>query len=151
MRGVFNLRPPLSRYTETWDVQSVQRELKSMYSIQTLSIMDLTLKLVMLMVLTQVAKVQTLPLLDTTGIHIEQDSILVQLRGNIKQCRLHFNICTVKFQAYYKGTSLCVCVAIQHYLARTKKLRKGTFKETLCSSASSNHIKRLVKTPLPVG
>lgn len=110
MKGVFNLRPPLPRYTETWDVQPVPKELKPMYPLHTLSLKDLTSKLVMLMALTQAARVQTLHLLVINSIRIEQDSISVQLSGNIKQCRPQFNIRTVKFQAYLRDTSLCVCV-----------------------------------------
>lgn len=129
MKGVFNLRPPLPRYTETWDVQPVLRELKSMYPLHTLTLRDLTFKLVMLMALTQAARVQTLHLLIKKGIRIEQDSILVQLRGHIKQCRPTFNVRSIKFQAYPRDESLCVCVTLQHYLARTEELRRGFSQE----------------------
>lgn len=125
MKGVFNLRPPAPRYTETWEVQPVLRELKSMFPLHTLTLKDLTFKLVMLMALTQAARIQTLHLLGTYGIHIEQDAISVPLTGNIKQCRPKFNVQTVKFHAYAKDISLCVCFTLQHYLARTEVLRRG--------------------------
>lgn len=124
MKGVFNLQPPLPRYTEIWDVQPVLRKLKSMYQLQTLTLKDLTLKLVMLMALTQAARVQTLQLLVKNGIRIKQDSISVQLKGNVKQCRPTFNVRSIKFHAYSRDTSLCVCVTLQHYLARTEELSK---------------------------
>ncbi|MPC56718.1 RNA-directed DNA polymerase from mobile element jockey [Portunus trituberculatus] len=79
------------------------------------------------MALTQVARVQTLHLLVKNGIRIEQDSILVELRGNVKQCRPTFNVRSVKFQAYSRNTSLCV--TLQHYLARTEELRQGFSQE----------------------
>lgn len=130
MKGVFNLRPPLPRYTETWDVQPVLQELRAMYPLHTLTLKDLTLKLVMLMALTQAARVQTLHLLTIRGMVTEQDSILVQLSDNIKQCRRQFNIRTIKFQAYSTDTSLCVCKTLQHYLERTEEIRHGTSQET---------------------
>lgn len=126
MKGVFNLRPPLPRYTETWDVQPVLRELKSMYPLHTLTLRDLTFKLVMLMALTQAARVQTLHLLVTNGIRIEQNSISVPIKGNVKQCRPTFNVRSIKFHAYSGDAGLCVCVTLQHYLARTEELREET-------------------------
>ena len=60
MKGVFHLRPPTPRYTTTWDVLPVLQQLRSMHPLRDLSLKDLTLKLVMLMSLTQAARVQTL-------------------------------------------------------------------------------------------
>ena len=94
-----------------------------MHPLHTLTLRDLTFKLVMLMALTQAARVQTLHLLVTKGIRIEQDSISVQLRGHIKQCRPTFNVRSIKFQAYSRDATLCVSVILQHYLTRTVELR----------------------------
>ncbi|XP_076065157.1 uncharacterized protein LOC143039186 [Oratosquilla oratoria] len=157
MKGILNLRPPLPRYTETWNVQPVLKKLKSMYPLHTLTLKDLTFKLVMLMALTQAARIQTLHLLVTYGIHMEQDYILVQLQGNIKQCRPKFNVLAVKFQAYSRDTSLCVCVTLQHYLTRTEEFRWGLSqnKERLLLSYIKPHksvmkdtIARWIKTML---
>lgn len=125
MKGIFNLRPPSTRYTETWDVQPVLSMLRSMYPLHILTLKDLSLKLVTLMALTQAARVQTLHLLCTQGMHIHKDFISVCLRGNIKQCRPNFNVRTVKFQAYSKDSSLCVCETLKHYLERTEGLRQA--------------------------
>lgn len=108
LRGVFNLRPPKPRYTETWDVQPVLEKLRTMVPLKCLSLKDLTLKLVMLMALTQAARVQTLHLLVLRNIDIGVDSISVELGGNIKQCRPKFNVQLVKFQAYVRDKRLCV-------------------------------------------
>lgn len=125
MKGVFNLRPPLPRYVATWDVQPVLKQLQSMHPLHVLSLKDLSLKLVMLMALTQAARVQTLHLLTTQGLCIEQDSIMVPLSGNIKQCRPQFNVRFIRFQAYPKDDSLCVCATLRQYLERTRALRQG--------------------------
>ena len=55
LRGIFNLRPPLPRFAETWDVQPVLQHLRTMDPLNSLSLKDLTFKLVMLMALTQAA------------------------------------------------------------------------------------------------
>lgn len=77
MKGVFNLRTPTHRYTETWDVQPVLQKLRSMYPLQDLPLKDLTLKLVMLMSLTLAARVQTLHLLVLHGMNIGNDYISI--------------------------------------------------------------------------
>ncbi|MPC93505.1 hypothetical protein E2C01_088635 [Portunus trituberculatus] len=130
MKGVFNLRSPLPRYAATWDIQPVLRQLQSMHPLYMLSLKDLTLKLVMLMALTQAARVQTLHLLTIKGLCIEQDFIMVPLSGNIKQCRPQFNVCVIKFQTYPKDASLCVYGTLRQYLARTQELRQGMGQES---------------------
>ena len=123
MKGVFNLRPPLPRYAAIWDVQPVLRQLQSMHPVQSLSLKDLSLKLVMLMALTQAARLQTLHLFTIKGLCIEQDCIVVPLRGNIKQCRPRFNVRVVKFRAYPTDVRLCVCDTLRQYLDCTRELR----------------------------
>ncbi|MPC54214.1 hypothetical protein E2C01_048122 [Portunus trituberculatus] len=53
----------------------------------------------------------------------------VPLNGNIKQCRPQFKARMIKFQAYPKDASLCVCVTLWQYLQRTEALRQGTVQE----------------------
>ena len=53
LKGAFHLRPPLSRYSSTWDVDVVLRYLKDLGPTITLSLRSLTHKLVMLLALTR--------------------------------------------------------------------------------------------------
>lgn len=45
------------------------------------------------------------------------------LGGNIKQCRPKCNTQVVRFQAYPKDTSLCVCETLKTYIGKTAHLR----------------------------
>ena len=74
----------------------------------SLSLKDLTHKLVMLMALTQAARIQTLHLILWKDIIITKDSITVKLDGNLKQSRPKFNMQAVTFKVYTKDSSLCV-------------------------------------------
>lgn len=123
LKGVFNLRPSAPRFAETWDIQPVLQHLRTMDPLPTLSLKDLTFKLVMLMALTQAARMQTLHLLLLSGILIKKDSISVMLRGHIKQCRPDFNVKTITFHAYSRDSRLCVCDTLKFYVAQTEKLR----------------------------
>ena len=125
MRGVFNLRTPQPRYTDTWDVQPVLQKLKSMFPLHVLSLKELTLKLVMLMALTQAARIQTLQLMLLRDIRVCDQSISVQLGGTLKQSRPNFNITRVTFHHYPKDPSLCVCTTLLRYIDVTNELRQG--------------------------
>ncbi|XP_045101891.1 uncharacterized protein LOC123498642 [Portunus trituberculatus] len=109
LRGVFNLRPPMPRYTQTLDVKLVLEQLCTLEPLCTLTLKELTLKLVMLMALTQAARVQTLHLLVLKNIRIGETSICVSLGDNIKQCHPKFNVKFVNFTAYATDKRLCVC------------------------------------------
>lgn len=54
-RGIFILKPSMPKYQDTWDVKPVLTRLQQMEPLQTLSLKDLTVKLVVLMALTQAA------------------------------------------------------------------------------------------------
>lgn len=124
MRGVFNLRPSCPRYAETWDVQPVLQKLRSMSPLQDLSLKSLTLKLVMLMALTQAARVQTLHLLLYSNAIVDNNSVSLLLGGNIKQCRPKFNVRMFKFHAYLPDSRMCVVNTLKEYINRTENLRK---------------------------
>lgn len=83
---------------------------------------DLTLKLVMLIALTQAARVQTLHLLVLKHIRIKEDAISVWLGDNNKQFRPGFNVQFVRFLPYTKDKSLCVCRALRTYLKKVALL-----------------------------
>ena len=65
MKGIFQRRTPLPRCCKTWDVNLVLQYISSMGNSQELSLKDLTLKLVMLVVLTTAQRGQSLHLLHT--------------------------------------------------------------------------------------
>jgi len=53
LKGAFHVRPPLPRYTATWDVQVVLQYLEGLRPSTSLSLKLLTFKLVMLLALTR--------------------------------------------------------------------------------------------------
>ena len=125
LRGVFNLKPPKPRYTQTWDVKLVLEQLRTLEPLCNLTLKELTLKLVMLMALTQAARVQTLHLLVLDNIGFSETSICVSLGDNIKQCRPNFNVKFVEFTAYTTDRRLCFCETLKVYIERTAQFRAG--------------------------
>ena len=60
LKGVFTLRPPVPRYEEIWDVKPVLNYLRRLSPANSLSLKELTQKLVMLLALVSAQRSQTL-------------------------------------------------------------------------------------------
>ena len=86
LKGVFNLRPPVPRYKEVWDVSIVLRYLKTLSSTSSLSLKNLSLKLVMLLSLVTAQRGQTLHLLDIDLMSTYDSSIVFTFSKPLKQC-----------------------------------------------------------------
>ena len=61
---MYHLKPPVPKYAVTWDVSKVLRYLSTLSPLKTLSLKDVTLKLVMLISLTSADRGQSLALMD---------------------------------------------------------------------------------------
>jgi hypothetical protein len=73
LRGIFNQVKPVPRYSSIWPVDTALHYLKGLFSLEQLSLKDLTLKLVMLIVLTTGQRCQTLTFLDVTDVNMQKD------------------------------------------------------------------------------
>lgn len=76
LKGVFNLQPPVPRYKEVWNVSIVLRFLKTLSPVASLSLKNLSLKLVMLLSLLTAQRGQTLHLLDISLMSTYDSSIV---------------------------------------------------------------------------
>lgn len=125
MKGIYQTRPPLPRYSKTWDVNLVLQYIGSMDASQDLSLRDLTFKLVMLVALTTAQRSQSIHLLDITGMVKEETSYTFLLDSNIKQSKPGgtSSELVVKLSAYPHDKKLCVVNTCSVYLDRTNPLR----------------------------
>ena len=124
MKGVFNLRPPRSRYTEIWDVSKVLSYIKTMQDDEVLTLKLLTLKLTMLVALTQASRTQSLHLLSIENLRKGSDSYVLQYNDMLKQCRPGRSIPVVHLKLYLPDRRICVFRTLTEYLRRTESLRK---------------------------
>ena len=125
IKGIFQSRPPLPRYSKTWDVNLVLQYLGAMGSSQELSLKHLTLKLVMLVALTTAQRGQSLHHLDTLNMVHEETAYTFMLDSNLKQSKpgRSTSDLVVKFSAYPHDRNLCVVNTCSVYLDKTKALR----------------------------
>ena len=124
LSGIFIEKPPKPRYVFIWDVQVVLVYIKTNWADnKTLSIADLTLKLVTLLALTAASRASAIHHLDVRF-----------MAANDKQCTFYFNKLhkswrnkkpppAITYYAYEKDDSMCVLKTLKEYLERSEAWR----------------------------
>lgn len=151
MKGVFNTKPPMPRYVDTWDPALVLRYLKSWHPPSALTLKKLTLKVAMLLVLVTGQRIQTLVMLDISCMSVLSDSVVFRIFDLLKQSRPGYRNPELVLKSYPKDKSLCIFTFLLAYVTRTKSLRKDTKALFLTlnkphSAATKDTISRWVKT-----
>ena len=77
MKGTYNIRPPQSHYSETWDVSLVLTYLKTLSPNEDLLLKTLTLKLVMLTALVLASRCHSLHLLTKENMRKESSKYVL--------------------------------------------------------------------------
>ena len=134
MKGVFNLRTPTPRYTEIWDFNLVLKYLMKLSPVKIISLKDLTLKLTMLLGLTNAARVQTLDVLSYKQLKRLSSGYLLSFNSLLKQSQPGFDPNSLIVRAYPPDRRLCVVTVLKEYLVRTKPCRKNDEDDSLLNS-----------------
>ncbi len=124
LKGVFNLRPPVPRYQDTWDVSVLIRFLSTLSPVRKLSLKMLTFKVTTLIALLIAARAQTLACLDIKKMSRSKSKVCFQVgSADLKQCRPGYAPPLIELQAYPVKRTLCVCTVLTEYLKRTEEIR----------------------------
>lgn len=132
LKGVFESRPTVSRYTETWDVGTVLRHLKTIPTTRDVPLKDLTLKTVVLMSLVSAQRGQTIHMLNLEDMTSTESQITFVMSKPIKQTKPGTKSVHVQFTSYPADPLLCVVTTLREYLARANELR-GQCKQVFIS------------------
>ena len=124
-KGIFNLRPPLPRYTHIWDVRIILNHLRSLSPIKYLSLKNLTLKLCMLLALLSAQRCQSIHKLRIDKIKINGNSVTFDIDDLIKTSRPGKVGQQIELHTYPPDMRLCIKLIIKTYLERTKFVRNG--------------------------
>ncbi|XP_069109039.1 uncharacterized protein, partial [Argopecten irradians] len=148
MRGVYNQRPSLPRYTHTWDVKTVLDYLESI-NIGNISLKDLTLKLTMLLALVSGQRVQTLHTLSVNNVKCVEDNVEIKVTALLKQSKPGKHLSVLTFEKF-SNENLCVVIHLLKYIKMTTDIREDD--RLLISfhkphkSVSASTISRWIKT-----
>ena len=153
LRGVANLRPSLAKYSCVWEVKSVLDFFRSSADNASLTLMELTHKLVMLLTLTLCQRAQTIHSFELPSLKIGPDGFHVGFPTRLKQTRPGFHLKPVFVRSFPQEPKLCPLRALQAYIARTSELRKGEAKLLLSyirphRAVSSKTVSRWLKSML---
>lgn len=128
LRGVFNLRPSVPRYSYTWDIDKVLLVLRKLSPVKSLNLKELTLKLTMLIALTGAARTQSIHLLSVDSFKKLSTEYVFKYDGLLKQSRPSQREMFVQFKAYPPDRRLCIYTVVKEYLKRTCLYRKDCSK-----------------------
>ena len=123
LRGVYNSRPSLPRYTEIWDVRIVLDKLREMSPASTLALKELTYKLVMLIALVSAQRGQTIHLLNIKNMTKTESSYSFTITELTKTKKPGHKADIITLMAFTPDIRLCVYHCLEEYIQRTEKLR----------------------------
>ena len=125
MRGVFQLRPALPRYTETWNVGVVLKYLSSMAPTTELTMEKITKKLTMLLALLSGHRTQTLSKLNTDFMTLTKEQCSFTIHDLLKHTRPGQHQQPIVVRAYPNDKRLCIVHTLEIYLEKTKEVRNN--------------------------
>ena len=123
LKGAFNDRPPLPRYSSTWEVQVVLDYLQSLGLNESLSLKHVTWKTVMLLALTRPSRSVDLSNLDLKMRSFRSEGVEFASTGLAKQTRQGRTIANFFFPSCPDKPELCPVQALRAYESQTEMLR----------------------------
>ena len=123
LKGAFNDRPPLPKYSATWDVQVVLDYLKSLGDNSELSLKHLTWKTVMLLALTRPSRSTDLSKLNLKSRSFKANGVEFVPTELAKQSRQGKVMSSFFFPSCLEQPELCPVKTLKAYEHRTVELR----------------------------
>ena len=109
MKGVFQSRPALPRYEETWDVNIVLQYLSSFHNT---TLYQISCQLCMLFLLTSAQRCQTLHLIELQDIQFSTNKVVIYPNHLLKQSKPGQHLEVMQFAKFEEDKT---CVLFQYY------------------------------------
>ena len=123
LKGAFNLRPPLPRYSSTWDVNLVVSFFDCLSANESLSLKDLSQMLGFLFALTAMERVSEIVSHDLRYRRYIPEGVTFQLPGLAKKSSVGQNLKTSFHASFQENSNLCVVKCLKEYEHRTLGFR----------------------------
>lgn len=126
LKGAFERKPPSTKYYGIWDVQTVLDFLRTYSPIASLTLKQISLKLVMLLALVSIQRKQTLLQLNinTEFMKKSKNEFVFILSKHVKQSRPNYPVPPVIIPRYTVDPDVCPYLCLEHYIEQTKSLRQ---------------------------
>ena len=122
IKGVFSLRPPEPKYFVTWDVRQVLNFLKTWAPTESLSLKQLTLKLVMLAALITAARSSSENKMDLCFRYFNPNGVLFKIPGLTKCAGPKRPLQKLFLAGFPPDRRLCFVKYLKHFKKVTKNL-----------------------------
>ena len=123
MKGAFQSRPPLPRYSGTWDIAKVLAYLDGQTLTSSISLKVLTLRTVMLLALTRPSRSADLARLSLAGFKTTPEGAVFVPAALAKQSTANKAIKDFFFPRFTENVRLCPVHSLTLYIERTRQLR----------------------------
>ena len=152
MKGIFEIRPVLPRYSEIWHVTVVLNYLKTFEHVPASPLKELTLKLTMFLCLTTGQRGHKIHKMDVSGIQVLPDRYRLTINNKLKQAKPGKHLAGTNLLVFPEE-GLCVVKTMEEYIKRTLKHRDKHFQLLLSyikpfKPVSKDTIARWVKVVL---
>lgn len=156
LKGVYNTKPSMPKYAAIWNPEPVLRFLETWYPLESLSLENLTHKLVTLMALVSASRVQTLSKIRRDNILRQSEGIEIRIVDCIKTSGPNRLQPLLVFPYFRQKPELCVASTIDFYMEKTRQFARQqdslilTHKKPF-NAATSQTISRWIKNTLRLG
>ena len=119
LKGAYNLRPPLPRYSSTWDVATVISFVDHLGPNKDLSLKNLSKKLGLLLALTAMERVSEVVTHDLRYRYFSPEEVTFQLTELTKKSRVGHGLKSSFHASFPNNSRLCVVEYLKEYEHRT--------------------------------
>ena len=148
MKGIYELRSFLPRYTATWDSSSVLNYFRKGASVSALSMKELTLKLTFLLTLLSGQRCQTVTFFSINNMRLSDLKCTFVITEKVKQSRVGIHLKPVEFWRIQKMKSYVLLNIHKSIISKPKFLDTIVINYSL---AMSNLTALPARTPYPGG
>ena len=154
LKGVFELKPSLPRYTFIWDVGAVLQYLSTLPPILELDLKTPTKKLTILLCLMTGQRCQTITKLDINLMQVMPEKYIFTIGEKIKTTRPGKHLAPIELEAYNEDEKVCVVSHLRQYLTKTAPIRGECSKllisyikphKSVCNSTVGKWVKSILK------
>lgn len=125
LRGCGNLRPPEPKYDTTWDVSKVFKLFQRWGFNRELSLLRLSQKLTVLLLLCTAQRGQTVWRFQLSGLKFTDFGARFNMKHLLKQNKPGDPLCSIKLYAYQPNRRICPIVCLREYIKRTAVIRNN--------------------------
>ena len=155
MKGIYNIRPSRPRYSKIWNVADVLLFLQKWTPSRELDLKTLTLKTILLVMLTSGQRCQTIHALSIKQCEIKSNNITFNVTKMLKHNNIKNRLNVISFDAFSENKKICVVTYLKEYMKRTKPFRNENNEQLFLSwkthkPISKDTLSRYIKNGLKI-